>query len=89
MGRLASYIAKELLTGQRIVVVRCEKINISGSLFRTKMRFGTFMRKRMLHKPSRGVQHYRAPTRVFWRTVRGMIPHKTPKGALALGKFFF
>lgn len=55
MGRLASYIAKELLNGQRVVVVRCEQINISGSLFRTKMRFGVFMRKRMLHKPSRGV----------------------------------
>lgn len=39
LGRLASYVAKQLLSGQRIVVVRCEGINISGSLFRNKTKF--------------------------------------------------
>ena len=33
IGRLASIVAKELLNGQRIVVVRCEALNKSGSLF--------------------------------------------------------
>ena len=37
LGRLASIIAKELQNGQRIVVVHCEKIIISGSLFRNKL----------------------------------------------------
>lgn len=37
LGRLASYVAKDLLSGQRIVVVRCEEILKSGSLFRSKM----------------------------------------------------
>lgn len=32
-GRLASYIAKELQLGQRIVVVRCELINKSGNAY--------------------------------------------------------
>ena len=36
LGRLASVLAKELLNGQRIVAVRCEEINISGSHFRNK-----------------------------------------------------
>ena len=36
LGRLASVLAKELLNGQKVVVVRCEEINISGSLFRNK-----------------------------------------------------
>lgn len=31
LGRLASVIAKELLSGQRMVVVRCEQIVMSGS----------------------------------------------------------
>jgi large subunit ribosomal protein L13Ae len=39
LGRLASYVAKELLNGQRVVVVRCDKLAISGSLYRTKVRF--------------------------------------------------
>lgn len=31
MGRLASIIAKQLLNGQKIVAVRCEGIEMSGS----------------------------------------------------------
>lgn len=85
LGRLASYVAKELLSGQRLVVVRCEKINISGSLFRNKVKFSEFLNKRLLHNPSKGFIHHRAPSRMFWRAVRGMLPHKTPRGAAALG----
>jgi len=39
MGRLASVVAKQLLNGQRVVVVRCELINISGSLFRNRLKY--------------------------------------------------
>ena len=28
----------------------------------------------------------RAPSRIFWRTVRGMLPHKTKRGAEALNR---
>lgn len=38
LGRLASTIAKQALSGQKIVVVRCEEINVSGSFFRNKVR---------------------------------------------------
>jgi ribosomal protein L13 len=36
LGRLASTVAKQLLNGQKIVVVRCEDLNISGEFFRAK-----------------------------------------------------
>ena len=36
LGRLASIVAKQLLNGQRIVIVRCEALNISGKFFRAK-----------------------------------------------------
>ena len=86
LGRLASYVAKELLNGQKIVVVRCEQINRSGSLFRNKLVFHEFLRKSHNANPKRMFSHYRSPARIFWRTIRGMIPHKTPKGAAALGR---
>ncbi|KAI4962755.1 hypothetical protein ZWY2020_025807 [Hordeum vulgare] len=38
LGRLASIVAKELLNGQRVVVVRCEEICMSGGLVRQKMK---------------------------------------------------
>ena len=31
MGRLASVVAKELLSGQKVVCVRCEDLNVTGS----------------------------------------------------------
>jgi len=68
------------------VVVRCEELNKSGSLFRNKVKFHEFLNKTSTHNPRRWIQHYRCPSKIFWRTVRGMLPHKTPKGAAALGK---
>lgn len=31
LGRLASIVAKELLAGQKIVIVRCDEMCVSGS----------------------------------------------------------
>jgi len=84
MGRLASIIAKELLNGQKIVLVRTEEITISGSLFRNKLRMSHDLKKRTLTNPTKGPHHYRTPARMLWRVIRGMIPHKTKRGAAAL-----
>ncbi|KAJ4760100.1 60S ribosomal protein L13a [Rhynchospora pubera] len=86
LGRLASILAKELLNGQRVVVVRCEEICMSGGLVRQKMKYLRFLRKRMNTKPSHGPIHFRAPSKILWRTIRGMIPHKTKRGAAALAR---
>jgi len=86
LGRLASVLAKELLNGQRVVCVRTEDINISGSLFRNKLKFAEFRRKKMCSNPKHGPLHYRAPAKILWRTIRGMVPHKTPRGAAALDR---
>lgn len=71
LGRLASILAKELLNGQRVVVVRCEEICLSGGLVRQKMKYLRFLRKRMNTKPSHGPIHFRAPSKILWRTIRG------------------
>lgn len=39
LGRLASIVAKQILNGQKCVVVRCEALNISGEFFRAKRAF--------------------------------------------------
>jgi len=84
IGRLASVLAKELLNGQKVVVVRCEEIQISGSLFRNQLIFSKFLQHRGNTNPKRGPIHYRSPSRILWRTIRGMIPHKSKRGAAAL-----
>merc|ERR1712203_627900 len=82
----ASTIAKELLNGQQVVCVRTEDINISGSLYRNKLKYAMFKKKRMNSNPKTGPLHYRSPSKILWRTVRGMVPHKTARGAAALDR---
>merc|ERR1719231_1841198 len=87
LGRLASTIPKEILNGQQVICVRTEDINISGSLYRNKLKYGEFKRKRMNSNPKRGTKHPRAPSKILWRTIRGMVPHKTARGHAALDRF--
>lgn len=44
------------------------------------------MKKRINTNPRRGAKHFKAPSRIFWKGIRGMLPHKSPKGAAALNK---
>ena len=55
-------------------------------LFFLIVKYLKFLKLRCNVKPSRGPFHFRAPSRIFWRTVRGMVPHKTKRGAEALGR---
>eukprot|EP00887_Chlorella_sp_A99_P000804 scaffold5.g804.t1 len=86
LGRLASVLAKQLLSGQQIVAVRTEEIVISGGMVRQKAKYERFLNKRNVSNPRRGAVKFRAPSRILWRTVRGMVPHKTARGAAALDR---
>ncbi|CAJ1396467.1 unnamed protein product [Effrenium voratum] len=86
LGRLASVLAKELLNGQHVICVRAEDINISGSLYRNKLKYANFRRKHMNSNPKQGPLHYRSPSKILWRTIRGMVPHKTARGSAALDR---
>merc|ERR1712136_299067 len=86
MGRLASTIAKQILSGQRIVVVRCESICISGNFYRNKLKVLEYLRKRMNTKPSKGPYHFRAPSKCLFKVVRGMVPRKTARGMEAMNR---
>ncbi|OMJ68574.1 hypothetical protein SteCoe_33929 [Stentor coeruleus] len=86
LGRLASVVAKQLLEGQPVTVVRCDEINISGHLANNRIKFMKYLRKRMNTNPKRGPYHYRAPSMIFFKAVRGMVPRKTPHGQAALAR---
>lgn len=86
MGRLAATIAKTILNGQRVAVVRCEAINVSGNFYRNKLKVFDYLRKRMNTKPSRGPYHFRAPSKCLFKVVRGMIPRKTARGMEAMNR---
>uniref|UniRef100_A0A2K5PN11 Large ribosomal subunit protein uL13 n=1 Tax=Cebus imitator TaxID=2715852 RepID=A0A2K5PN11_CEBIM len=77
LGRLAAIVAKQVLLGRKVVVVRCEGINISGNFYRNKLKYLAFLRKRMNTNPS---------DRIFWRSGRAVLPHKTARGQAALDR---
>merc|ERR1711868_322914 len=83
MGRLASFVAKEALNGQKVVVVRCEELVISGSFIRNKLKLLMKRVKRMNTNPKKGPFHHRSPADMFMRVMRGMLPHKQYRGSVA------
>ena len=80
LGRMASKIAKKLLSGEEIIVVNAEKSFLSG-----KKRSKVEEAKQFLEvgAPKRGPFHYRRPDRILRKTVRGMLPIRQPKGKTA------
>ena len=84
MGRLASICAKELLEGKKLIIVRCEKIEKTGKQIKSKFELISKSKKRTHTNPRHGPFHFKTPSQVFWKTIRGMIPHKTFKGSDAL-----
>ncbi|MDH5482752.1 MAG: 50S ribosomal protein L13 [Candidatus Bathyarchaeota archaeon] len=80
LGRMASVIAKRLLSDEEIIVVNAEKAVLSG-----KKKSKVIEAKRFLEVGhlETGPVHYRRPDRILRRTVRGMLPYKKAKGKKA------
>jgi len=77
LGRMATRIAKDLVKGENVYVVNCEKAAISGNPKITEEKY--------LHRVQRGDPHHgpffpRTPQGIVRRTIRGMIPFSKAKG---------
>lgn len=67
-------------------MTRCEEIEVTGVFVRNKCKFLRYLRKRMNTNPVRGHVHFRSPSKMLYRVVRGMVPHKLPRGKAAMGR---
>uniref|UniRef100_A0A8D2K4X9 60S ribosomal protein L13a n=1 Tax=Theropithecus gelada TaxID=9565 RepID=A0A8D2K4X9_THEGE len=70
LGPLAAIAAKQALLVQKVVVLCCQGINISGNFYRNKLKYPAFLRKRMNTNTSRGPYHFQAPSHILWQTVQ-------------------
>jgi len=87
LGRLAAVVAKQLLNGQRVVIVRAERIITTGPIERLLREWALYKKKNSVSNPFRGGPwHYKAPAKIAWKCIRGMIPHKTARGAAAMAR---
>ncbi len=83
LGRLASYVAKNALKGEEIVIVNCEKAVISGNKDNI---LKEFKEKRDRGDRYKGPFYPRMPDRIVRRVIRGMLPYKSEKGKKALAR---
>jgi large subunit ribosomal protein L13 len=83
-GRLSSKVAKMILSGKRVVVVNAEKALISGSKGSVITAWKKSLELSSRVNPIYGPIHPRRPDNILRRMIRGMVPRKKPKGALAM-----
>ncbi len=83
-GRLSSRVAKLLIEGKRVVVVNAEGALISGSRISVMNQWKERLELSSKVNPIYGPIHPRRPDNILRRMVRGMVPRKKSKGALAM-----
>ncbi|MBU2052640.1 MAG: 50S ribosomal protein L13 [Nanoarchaeota archaeon] len=85
LGRLASYVAKESLKGEEIVVLNCEHIIITGNKKDVKERFDA--KRGRSGSSQKGPKHSILSHMIVKRTIRGMLPdHRKGRGREAFKK---
>jgi large subunit ribosomal protein L13 len=80
LGRMASVVAKRLLSGEIIDLVNAQNVVISGNKVNLVKEWKEFLKVGGFGK---GPVHHRRPHEIVRRTVRGMLPYRIPKGAAA------
>lgn len=79
-GRLASLVAKRLLSGEQIIIVNAEKALISGNPGSIAKKYLTRYHIRTKSNPLKGPFFPRKPDQILKRTIRGMLPFKKSRG---------
>lgn len=81
LGRIATVAAKSALKGEDVTIINCEKAVITGN---KKNILAKYQQRRERGGPHWGPFFPRMSDRFVRRTIRGMLPYKTPRGRDAL-----
>ena len=85
LGRLASYVAKEALRGEEIIVLNCESVIITGNKKFIRKNFEESRRK--VGSGQKGPKISRDAEKIVKRAIRGMLPnHRRGRGAVAYSR---
>ena len=77
-GRVCSNVAKLLRSGNRIFIVNCEKIMISGKKSSIIKEYEDFLKIHSIIHPQHEPFHPRRPDTIIKRMIRGMLPKEKP-----------
>ena len=85
LGRLASYVSKEALKGEDIIILNCEQVIITGNRKNIEENFRE--RRSRVGSSQKGPKHSASSERIVKRTIRGMLPeHRFGRGRKAFKK---
>ena len=85
LGRLASYVAKEALKGEDIVILNCEQVIITGNKKNIEENFK--IKRSRVGSSQKGPKHSKTSEKIVKRTIRGMLPnHRKGRGKIAYKK---
>ena len=79
-GRLSSNVAKLLLKGNRVSIVNCDKIMISGTRSNIISEYRDFLEINSINHWKHGPKHPRRPDTIMKRMIRGMLPKEKTSG---------
>jgi large subunit ribosomal protein L13 len=83
-GRMCSIVAKELLSGKRVVVLNAENALVSGRSNSVYRQWQARLEIYSHVNPIYGPIHPRRPDNILRRMVRGMVPKTKTKGKIAM-----
>ena len=83
VGRLASFVAKKALEGEKIDIVNAEKAVISGKKYDILARYKQRVER---GDPLKGPYTPKTSDRMLRRMIRGMLPYKQERGKNAFKK---
>ncbi|MFB5646630.1 MAG: 50S ribosomal protein L13, partial [Candidatus Nitrosomaritimum yanchengensis] len=79
-GRLSSQVAKLLIKGNRVSIVNCDKIMISGTRSNIISEYREFLEINSINHWKHGPKHPRRPDTIMKKMIRGMLPKEKPSG---------
>ena len=77
LGRIGSLAARKALLGEKVEIVNCEEAVITGDKEKILEKYLHRMHR---GQPRTGPFFYKQEDRFVKRTIRGMLPHKQPRG---------
>ncbi len=86
LGRLASLVAKRLLSGDSVTIVNAEKAVISGSRRNILEEMQVTLGLRNLGSKKKSPKHPRRPDGIVRHAIKGMLPFDKPKGKEAFSR---
>jgi len=85
LGRLASYVAKESLKGEEMIILNCEHIVITGN--KKNIKEGFEKKRGRVGSGQKGPKYSMTNEKIVKRVIRGMLPdHRKGRGKMSYKK---